>query len=311
MRRLDGSRETLVRFYFSIPRRWGLSMRRVSLALIAAVFAVAFTPIASAQPNPAAAPVYSWTGFYVGANVGYGWGDTTATLTPLDNFFAAVGSPAPFAPTSFKNSGWVGGFHAGYNWQFNKSWLVGFEADFDFSGIDGQGSVVNRVGAGGLLTATADQHVRWFGTVRGRLGFLPLANLLVYGTGGFAYGKVDESVTIASPNAIGFIGFGTPLRDLICGPAGTPCMTGSSSRTATGWVAGGGAEYKWTPNLTVRVEYLYVNLGSDSFIVNTITPPFIVGRTGPSLQADFDDAAFSVVRVGLSYTFGAPAAANY
>jgi outer membrane immunogenic protein len=186
-------------------------MRPLLIAVAAAASTLAFAPIASAADLPLKAPVYapppltpvySWSGFYVGGNIGYGWGSRTANFTPNDfNAFlsscgGAGGSTCP-PPVSSDINGVLGGLQAGYNWQFNQNWLVGIETDFNWSGIKGIGTesfLIVPVFFPGSSNFVVSQNVEWFGTVRGRLGFLPTTNLLVYGSGGFAYGRVHENV---------------------------------------------------------------------------------------------------------------------
>jgi outer membrane immunogenic protein len=252
------------------------------------------------------APVASWTGFYAGANVGYGWEDTTATFTPNDlvsaiiiNGFAPA-SVAPInPPTSFGVNGAAGGGQIGYNYQFDRRWLAGVEADFSGSGIKGQNTTpfIPAITAAFLpvtFTANASEEIKWFGTVRGRLGFLATPDLLLFGTGGFAYGQVNHAATVFNTNAGASIGF----TSVVC-VRNSNCYAGSSSRMATGWTAGGGVEYAFMRNWTVRAEYLYVNLGSDSVPINAIFNP------GPpsNLNVSYTDAHFNLVRVGANYRF--------
>lgn len=209
--------------------------------------------------------VYSWAGFYVGGDIGYGWGSRTVNFSPNDlNVFAVscgggFGGTCP-PPTSFDVNGALGGLQAGYNWQFNQNWLLGVETDFNWSQIKGTGTDSFLISPGlfpGPSSFVASQNIEWFGTVRGRLGFLPTTNLLVYGTGGFAYGRVHENVTLnAQPGANAtFAGFSF---DCVSGPN---CFLGNSSRMATGWTAGGGFEYALSKNISVKGEYLYTSSG--------------------------------------------------
>jgi outer membrane immunogenic protein len=83
-------------------------------------------------------------------------------------------------------SGPVGGFETGYNWQWS-NWLLGVETDFSFAGMSGTASGTSRpVFSSFTQTATATQETDWYGTIRGRVGWLPTPNLLLFGTGGFA-----------------------------------------------------------------------------------------------------------------------------
>lgn len=118
-----------------------------------------------------------------------------------------------------------------------------------------------------------------------------------YGTGGFAYGRINESVAL---NSTAGTGLQNGVFGFLCA-AGINCFLGSSSRTATGWTAGGGLEYALWKNLSVKVEYLYVNLGGGDAIT------VVAQRSAPLLPSSFTAAysstEFNVVRAGLNYTF--------
>jgi outer membrane immunogenic protein len=286
------------------------------LATVIAVAALIGTPAFAADmavkaPPPAPAPVYSWTGFYIGGNVGYGWGQNQSVSfsdVPGPLVSANVGIPGPI---SLNTSGALGGFQLGYNWQFNQAWLVGFETDFNFSGIDGNGASNNLsipstfppnpscVSGGACpLIATANEKLDWFGTVRGRLGYLPTNNLLLYGTSGLAYGRIKQSVQYNNVSARELTG-----SDGDC-PAASTCFSGTSNRITTGWTAGAGFEYALLNNWTFKAEYLYVNLGSNTFNEGVLFPSIIgTGVQTASLTAHYDDFAFHVARGGFNYKF--------
>jgi outer membrane immunogenic protein len=279
-----------------------------AIAAIALIGTPAFAAdMAVKAPPPTPAPVpYSWTGFYVGANGGYAWHDQTVTFAGND-FLSRIntcggnlgGTCAP--PISFDIQGGLGGLQGGYNWQFNPTWLLGIEADFDWADINGTGS--NNFTMAGAPTPNAasfvaNQEVESFGTVRARLGYLPTDRTLLYATGGFAYGHVKENVALNStPNGGGF---SDGTHGYIC-VSNTNCFLGSGSRTATGWTAGAGVEYAFWNNFTLRLEYLFVSL--DGNIVNVVaqTPPG--GNVPSSFSANFSRTDFNVVRGGLNYRF--------
>jgi outer membrane immunogenic protein len=294
-------------------------------SLVGAAFIVAAGGLAGAAdmavkapPKPVAPPaVYSWTGFYVGANGGYGWKDPTVTFTPNDanaqGFTcggAFGGTCAP--PASFGINGGFGGLQAGYNWQLGRQWVAGLETDFDWSDIKGTGT--SNFFLGGTPPKSSNfsvsQDVKWFGTVRGRLGYLPTDHLSIYATGGFAYGRIDENValnSVAGANGTAITpsaGFG-----FVCA-SGANCFLGNSSRTGTGWTAGGGAEYVLWNNISVKAEYLFVNLGSgDNVNVVALLPSTaavcaaVGGCARTSFTAGFSRTEFHTVRGGLNWKF--------
>jgi len=235
----------------------------------------------------------SWTGFYVGINVGGAWGDRSVDFAPNDPTAASFTGPLPSA--SFTSSGVIGGVQLGYNWQFNSSWLIGIETDFAGAGIKGSSTNVN----GGLaFTSTVDEHVKWLGTVRGRIGYLPTGNLLAYVTGGFAYGSVEHTGTFTNPSGVSITVIGNP--SLICA-ANSTCFAGSSSDVATGWTLGGGLEYALWQNLMLRAEYFYVSLGSKSVTETAVS--FLPGTAPASFNASYSRTNINIARIGLSYRF--------
>jgi outer membrane immunogenic protein len=293
--------------YFSRWRRtWRIpsgeiQMKRLLVAGIAA--AALYGAPALAAPPPTPAPVYSWTGFYLGANFGGGWGTNgRANFTPNDadsRLMFGVGFFPNFT-NDYQGSGVIGGLQLGYNWQLNRNWLVGLESDFDGSGINGSvpgNSVFIDPGFGPLSTNIMNEKVDWFGTVRGRLGYLPTDNLLTYITGGFAYGRVgstgNNSFLSSVAENIGGFGF-------LCAGLGATCLAGSSSSMATGWTVGAGLEYALGKNWTVKAEYLYVNLGNHTTTLTALVPNGADALT--SFNATYT-TTFNVARLGLNYRF--------
>jgi outer membrane immunogenic protein len=197
----------------------------------------------------ASAQQMSWTGLYLGGHLGGSWG----SFDDVDV------------------NGFLGGLHGGYNLQ-NGNIVYGIEGDFSWTGADATDSqtgaagicVANRIGCLAGAAATSSINLDWLASLRARLG-VTFGNVLVYGTGGVGWGNVDLSVSAA--------GLGTS----------------SSSNTHVGFVAGGGAEMKFTPNLSGRVEALYYGLGSETYNI-----------FGTSTKLDLDT---TVVRAGLSYHF--------
>lgn len=166
---------------------------------------------------PIVAPVFSWTGMYVGVNAGIG-GDKT------DYGLSAFGTGIDL--TSF---GGFGGGQIGYNWQFGGNWVVGVEAD-----IQGTNMKSELNASAGPLSISTGTEMKYFGTVRGRFGYA-FDRVLVYGTGGYAYGSEDTKLNV--------------------NPA---LLTFSRSSDLSGWVGGGGVEWAMTNNLSLKTEYLYM-----------------------------------------------------
>jgi outer membrane immunogenic protein len=237
--------------------------------------------------------VYGWTGWYVGVNGGYAWDNSTGNLnafstTPaVNNFGPAVAAGGTPSFLGAKHEGGFGGAQVGYNWLTNNSWLLGAEADIQGASI-GQTSTIVFPGGGGIVpsVSTGRDHLDWFGTVRGRLGFVT-NSVLFYGTGGFAYGGVRTSVTN------------------LFTPATSGTFTGSSSDTRVGWAAGAGVEWGFAPNWSVKGEYLHVDLGSSN---TTIFDP--VNFPGAFATYRFHHE-LDTVRVGVNYHFPGPVVAKY
>ncbi|HEY8064280.1 MAG TPA: OmpW family outer membrane protein [Methylosinus sp.] len=262
-------------------------------------------PSLKGAPLPPPPPAFSWTGLYGGINIGYGFGDSSRETGGLG--YISPGSLAPAVPlgsawgASQDLHGVIGGGQVGYNHQVNPWLVLGLEADIQATDVESKAKsgvgVFDATGAH-LQTADSTKAVDWFGTVRARVGFtLPsMPNLMVYGTGGFAYGQVIHNVgfadNFASAAAAGF--------------AGGAVGHGYSDDTRTGWTAGGGVEWSPIPNWSVKAEYLYVDLGStnaNSVSLNGGTAA-ILGATTPVFAATQNSPTrFHNVRVGLNWHF--------
>jgi outer membrane immunogenic protein len=156
----------------------------------------------------------------------------------------------------------LGGGQIGYNWQIAPSFLFGLEADIQGSGYKGSSTVSPTPIGFAPFNTTVEQHSDWFGTFRGRAGFLATPGLLIYGTGGLAYGQTEASLST----------FGSAFGSVGACPANFSCAAAGASSTRAGWTAGGGLEWMFAPHWTLRGEYLYVDLGSQS--VTAVTPVF-------------------------------------
>jgi outer membrane immunogenic protein len=220
-----------------------------------------------------APPLYDWTGFYVGGNVGYSWGRSNTTVDFYDSITdALLASPSG----SFNMNGVVGGGQAGYNWQRGR-WVFGLEADIQASGQQGSGTFACGTACPVPgTTVTIDQRLDWFGTARGRLGYTVTPRVLVYATGGLAYGEIQTNGSGAIPATL------------------------SASTLKAGWTVGAGVETALGRGWTGKIEYLYMNLGSVFANDAVVVPPKPVHPTGFAAGSEITD---NILRVGANYRF--------
>jgi len=209
------------------------------------------------KDGPAYAGV-NWAGFYAGVNGGYGWSPFSDQLKNTDFDAPAIGvSPG----------GGFGGGQIGYNWQGMRlpHLVLGVEADI-------QGSRINDTFKDNY--AKYSSNLDWFGTVRGRVGY-SFDRALVYATGGFAYGSVDNEITVFP----------------------TIPHTYRKSGLDTGYVLGGGLEYMVAPAWSIKAEYQYLNLGKSD--------PVYLGFPWSGFSGTkVEDDAFHTVRAGINYHVG-------
>ncbi len=237
-------------------------------------------PRKSVAPAFAPVPAFSWTGFYLGVNGGYSATqfDRSAAMNP-----AFVGGPPLVNATntlgtrSIKADGFTGGVQGGYNYQIN-SFVVGLEGDFNF--VDAKKSISPEGFTPGFLVLSSTSKVEWLATIRGRLG-LAFDRFLVYGTGGVAFASVKVT------DQIDFRPNGAPSL-------GAP---GASSNTRTGYALGGGVEYAFTNNWTVKAEYLYVDLGKTNYSHGAVTGV-------PTSNVELSNKTkLNIARIGVNYKF--------
>ena len=284
----------------NIVKKLGLAtVAWIAAASLGAAVAADLSPAYKA-PVKAVAPASGWTGLYIGGNVGYGWDSgssgvsalsTDAALAPALAAILAAGSyPTSLSPSA---KGVIGGGQIGYNWQLPSQWLIGLEADLQASGIKGSASQTLSPALLDMTSTGVTKSIDWFGTVRGRVGFLVTPQWLLYGTGGLAYGETKSSFTTTD------LAFG-------CVPNATLCANGASSGIRAGWTAGAGAEAMLAPNWSVKVEYLYVDLGGRSMNIPAFTLPAIVFSASTPFREQ-------IARVGLNYHFdwAGPVVARY
>jgi outer membrane immunogenic protein len=241
---------------------------RVIVVAVLALLAGLGCAVAADMPVPQAAPVppptyypayYNWSGVYLGVNGGYGFGQSQCSVDGVST-------------GNFNIKGFLVGGTLGVNYQTG-SYLVGFESDFDWSGVQGSSSTAACVAAGAAgvppLAAgtTCQTKSTWLGTARARVGYA-FDRLLLFGTGGAAFSNLQP---VLNPGGV----ISQPPAQL-------------------GWTAGAGVEYAFTDAISTKIEYLFVNLG-------TVTCPTATG-CGPFGAHSFTFTE-NVVRAGVNYRF--------
>jgi outer membrane immunogenic protein len=227
-----------------------------------------------APPPPAPAPL-SWTGFYLGGEVGYGWATEQVT-----HVTGATSFPAGSIDRPIDNlNGALGGIYGGYNYQFNPSFLAGVDADITWAAMNGTGTDVSPVN--GNIAHHTDE-IDWISTVTGRLGYVA-NNWLFFGKGGWAWSQWGTGGSL-----------NTPAGGIVNGSSGT------SDRQ--GWTAGGGIEYAYSPHVLFKIEYDYVGFDTAHYtvLVNNIAGA-AAGTT--TVEARSSTSSVNIVKGGIAYRF--------
>lgn len=249
-----------------------------STAVLGAQSAAAADLTRPVYKAPVAAPLYNWSGFYAGVNVGWGWSEnSSADLVDRVGFGLGVALGQVPLSLGLKRDGVLGGGQIGYNWQTG-SFVLGLETDFQGSDIHGSGGFFYP-GPFAPVQTTVNNRLDWFGTVRGRVGFSPTPQALLYVTGGLAYGHINSSASfVVTPAALGN-------------------GSVSVSETKAGWTIGAGTEWAFAANWSVKAEYLYLDLGNTTLRLYDQTTP------GTYLDYKFEHRDH-IVRLGVNYKFG-------
>jgi outer membrane immunogenic protein len=273
---------------------------RYGIAAVAAsaAFGLALAQGASAADMPVKAPAaivaQNWTGLYVGGNIGYGWGQSSSTElftdsnTPTNLGDCCTAGFSRGTIGSLNPSGGFIGAQIGYNRQVAPNWVLGVEADIHYSAIKGStaGRFTNPLGTF-PTDGTAEQKLQWFGTVRGRAGFVTAPGFLLYVTGGLAFGQIKYSMLASE----------VPPGDLYISNM-------NADTTRAGFTVGGGVERMINNRLSWKAEYQYIDLGSVD-----ATAPVLFKATGLPTGETANSSVqnrFHTVRLGLNYKVGGP-----
>jgi len=266
-------------------------------ALLAAGAALAASQSASAQD----ADTFDWSGPYVGINAGAAInGDTRfdRTTGDLPNNINALNSGLRPIANTVEDKGFTGGAQIGYNLN-RRGVLLGVEADIAYTDLDRTETLSNTTNIGPLGTPSAAPVTRineyrgkldYLGTARARLGFT-FDKLLVYGTGGLAYGRINQQTIYYGPNA-----------------GDTPFFAGRNKKTDLGWAYGGGVEFAMPTDsflnvfnssaVTVKAEYLHYDLGTRNLRFPGVNGGATIGGYDSRVRTDGD-----LVRAGINYKF--------
>jgi outer membrane immunogenic protein len=275
-----------------------LLLAAAALAALSSRFAMAADmarPVYKAPPPPPPPVYFSWTGFYIGLNAGYGWTNSDIGLSgsqgavPFfgDTLFAAM---LANGSGSARDQAFTGGIQLGYNVQFS-SIVVGLEGDFNSLRTDATRQITAEDPNPNFLvpfTFTDSVSTNWIATIRPRIG-LTTGPALFYVTGGLALTnfKYDHNFTATSGTI-------------------TALESASVSKTKAGWTVGGGVEWAFAGNWSVKGEYLYADFGSVSsssvpIQLPPLPPPVITSTTTLGHSADL---IVQTVRIGINYRFG-------
>ena len=304
-------------------------MKQIVLAALAAgamvgSAAAADLPSRKAPMIEAPLPVFTWTGFYAGVNLGVTFENRASVQNVATPIYAnpifpagagAIASSLAIAlsssPSSASPASLIGGGQAGYNFQFSPSVLLGLEADF--SGITKNrrrdtSFVTTSLAPFGFpesytASTSAGRRLDWLGTARGRIGYVAYPSILVYGTGGLAFGGTKLNTLFAAQESLG-TGVYPAVFD------GT-----NYSKTRVGYTVGGGLEWMFMPNWSIKGEYLYYSLGRVTTAAPVTQVNTGVGAYGVAARLTSTRFNGNVVRAGINYHFNfggyAPVVARY
>jgi len=268
----------------------------VSALLIAAPLSTASAADMPLKAPPPPAPAWSWTGFYLGGNVG--WVGERASGT--SNFIDTLGLASPLfsnpQSNAFNKSGAIGGFQAGYNWQAAPHFVLGVEGDFDWTHTSYSFCRQTNILSVACVDAAPNNDgfesisskTNWIATERARAG-VTWDKFLFYATGGAAWGHIETTESLSCLTD----GCGESILKLA---ASSPV-----TQTKAGWTAGLGVQGMLIPNWSAKVEWLYIDLGT---LTNTFSTLGSAGGTESVVWSRSEH--YNIVRVGLNYRFNGP-----
>ena len=213
-------------------------------------------------PAPSIGPL--WSGVYTGVNIGGGWNNSTGNF---GNYFSADGYNA--GVSNRLPSGGIGGGQIGYNYQLSRLLVTGVEADFQGTTMGSGSSISNEAFYTNRWDYSLGTSLNWYGTIRGRAGIAVIPSVLLYGTGGFAYGYVSRNGIV--PNG----------------------------SVQTGWTAGGGIEWMFLQNWSAKAEYLYTNMSGGPTTLWGFYPSL---RNALPISVN-NQTGWNTVRAGVNYHF--------
>jgi outer membrane immunogenic protein len=325
-----------------------IALSVAALALSAAGAFAADLPFRKGPPvlSPPPPPPPMWTGFYAGLNAGYGFGTNSNTQSvgvgsaPFTGFgptfegrwgaFTSLGAGlATSGVGSTNQNGFIGGGQVGYNYQWGANFVIGLEADIQGAGIRGASHTVGvgsdsaisdanvnnpelRINSTAMGETTVHAGVDWMGTVRGRLGYLFTPTMLVYATGGLTYGGVYANVNNYAVANSAWQAYDNGWYDFPKAVTHTFVGGGSKSSTLVGWNVGGGLEWMFMPNWSLKAEAIYWNMGN----LTAPTAAFAAAPTSRSGCENYLDCAAGstigatrvnyqgvIARAGVNYHF--------
>jgi outer membrane immunogenic protein len=207
--------------------------------------------------------VYNWTGFYIGAHIGYGWDSEDPSAVGIEHQHL---NPIP----SYNANRGLAGLQAGVNYQI-KSWVVGGEGEFAWTSISG-GATWFPPGAD-FEPHTISSDVKRLATAAGRVGYA-FDRALIYAKGGAAWENVDYGHS--HTHASGFVHL----------------FSGSAARS--GWLIGGGIEYAFWQNVSAKIEFDHIDFGSKDITTSDAAGDFVIFNIGQRLN---------IVKTGINYKF--------